>query len=137
MKNKNMNSFHILKLLFLKLTKKQKRYTYFAVLIMIISGLFEIFYIASFLPFISLITNSESSFNNQILNNLALNIGFEKDELLLFFTSLFVFTVFLSSAMSIFNIYFTGRVCAKIGTEISTECYKRTIYQDYSFSYEE
>lgn len=128
-----MNIFHILNLLFLKLTKRQKRYTYFAVLVMIISGLFEIFYIASFLPFISLITNSESSFNNHIFKNFALIIGFGKDELLIFYTSLFVLTVLISSAISIFNIYLTGRVCAKIGTEISTECYKRTIYQDYSF----
>tara|TARA_B100000989_G_scaffold297061_1_gene281768 strand:- start:553 stop:2295 length:1743 start_codon:yes stop_codon:yes gene_type:complete len=128
-----MSTFETINLLFSKLTNKQKSYTYLAFSVMLISGLSEMFYIGAFLPFISSATDSENVWANNLIKNFALNFGIQEENLLLVTTIVFILAVIISSLVSIFNIYLTGRVCAKIGTELSTECFRRTIYQEYSF----
>ena len=101
---------------------------------MILSGIAEIISLAALIPFLTFLTNPDIAKQNVnflfILKFLDIS---ESRNLALFATLGFVFAVIFSCAIRTLNIYLNGKFSAKVGSELSSQAFKKTLYQPYQF----
>ena len=115
------------------LNSKRKNQLKLTFVLMVISSLSEIISLSSVFPFLAVLTNPENFWQKSNLFKYAPLIGINSSsDLLLPLTILFVFAAIISGFIRILNIWLNGRLAASIGSELSSEAYKRTLYQPYS-----
>jgi len=69
-----------------------------------------------------------------LVQSLATTVGIgTADGMLLPVTVLFALAVVLSAAVRLCNLWLNGRLAAAIGSDLSCEAYRRTLYQPYAF----
>ena len=130
---KEISIFSVLYELWLKLKRRRQRQLIFLSIFMLISSIAEVISLASVVPFLSVLVNPESLWNNSLLKITFSFIGIkDQNQLLLPITTLFVIASITSAAIRLLNIWFNGRVAAAIGSDLSIEAYKRTLNQPYS-----
>ena len=104
------------------------------ILLMLLSGFFEIISIGSLLPFLSALTNSEKLLENNIGYKFYTIIGISNNnQLVLILTIFFGLAVIASNSTRLLNIWATGRLTALVGSDLSCKAYKNTLYQQYSY----
>jgi len=124
--------FSILKSFYIKLKEKRKKQVFFLLIIVIASALAETLSLASAFPFLQAIINSDNLWTNSFVSSGLLSFGFdENDNLILPISILFGATAFLASSLKIYNLWFSGRLAAFIGSDLSNECFKQNIFQSY------
>ncbi len=130
---RNNRTFKLLFKVWRNISPKLRKETYFALFIMIISAFSESISLAAFLPFLTLISDpsriNQIQFSKFFLNLLNIN---RPTEGIIFFAFLFSISLIISAILRIFNIWFTSRLAGRIGSSISSNAFKRTLYQDYS-----
>lgn len=99
---------------------------------MLLTSFFELFSIASLLPFISVLINPERVIDYKISRIIFsfLNINSEQ-EIVLFSAALFISAAVISSSIRIFNTWCNYRVVALFGNDISCKAYEKTLKQPY------
>ena len=101
-------------------------------MMMLLSGFFEVFSLASIIPFISILIAPEKiniiPFFSFILSFFQLN---SNQEILNFFTFLFILAILTSGSIKLINLWLSNRLVASIGCDISCDAYYRTLYQPY------
>jgi len=114
------------------LGKKRKWQLIILLITMLASGISEIFSLAAVMPLLAAITNSDEQFQNVFLQNFANFLGFD-DPTQIIFLSTFIFCIaaFVSAVVRIFNLWLSSRTAAAIGSDLSCEIYKRSLYQPY------
>ena len=99
---------------------------------MILTGLSEMLLIGSILPFLTLLTNPDNSFDSSyfmILNSIfKINSIQEK---LLITSIILIFVASIAFVTRVINAWFSCKLSAGIGYDLSCEIFKRTIYQPY------
>lgn len=114
--------------------KKRKYQLLIIFLLMLVSGIAEVFVLSSVVPFIKLISNpslmESSLLNINILNN---NGIIKTSNVNSIITGLFIFSVLFASLVRILNLWVGGRFAASLGTDLSVMCYRRIINQPYEF----
>ena len=130
--NNQPKVYNLLISIFRKLEKRRKFQVFLFFIIISFSAILETFNLATALPFLNIITNPENSINNNILEKLLnlLNIDSSKNAILTV-SVVFGITAFIAASTRIFSIWFGTRLSAVIGTDLSTECFKREIYKTY------
>ena len=133
MKNHNQKSIiKIFSFLFNFLDKKRKNQLILLIITMILSGMSEIFSVVSVLPFLLVLTSpkeaSESSF--VIFFTDIFGLG-KSDNLLLPITIIFLTGIIFSSCIRLYNLWLSIYISADIGSDLSCEAYKRTLFQPY------
>lgn len=135
--SKNMSELSVFKTivdLFKKLPLKRKKQSFFVILVMLFSSIFEIFFLGSFLPFLQFITDPNTFWNLEWVRNIAIELGINsKEQLLLPITSIFILAVVLNAIFSVINLGLSGFTSAAIGTDLSIKCFKKTLYQPYPY----
>ena len=103
-------------------------------LVMLASGAAEVFSLAAVLPFLAVLTNPEQLWRQvPLVQQLASAVGVrEASGLLLPATVLFGAGAVLAAVVRLVNLWLNGRVAAAIGSDLSCEAYRRTLYQPYS-----
>jgi len=103
-------------------------------LAMLASGAAEVFSLAAVLPFLAVLTNPAYLWRQvPLVQQLASAVGVhEPSGLLLPATMLFAAGAVLAAAVRLVNLWLNGRVAAAIGSDLSCEAYRRTLYQPYS-----
>ena len=97
------------------------------------SALAELVSLGAVLPFLAILTDPGSLWNQQWIKRLALVVGWNSpDELLLPAACVFCFAALSAAAIRLINFWLTGQLAAAIGSDLSSEAYRRTLYQPYA-----
>ena len=129
---KEKSTIILLKILWLKLRRKRRRQLVFLTILMFISTLAEVVSLASVVPFLSVLVDPQSLWDNDFIKNLLLFSGVkDQNEMLFPITILFVTASIFSAVIRLLNIWINGRVAAAIGSDLSIEAYEKTLYQPY------
>jgi len=116
-----------------QLKKERKNELFVFLLVTAASALGEIVSLASILPFLGALTNPESLFKIQILDTIFSIFGIvESRQILQPITYLFCISVIITAMFRLLNIWLKVKISASIGTDLSCEAYRRTLYQPYS-----
>ena len=84
------------------------------------------------LPFLAVLTDPERLWQQPLVQALAGRVGFtQESELLLPATLAFAVAAVLAAAVRLANLWLNGRLAAAVGSDLSCEAYRRTLYQPY------
>ena len=99
---------------------------------MITSSLAELFSLASVIPFLGVITDSDSIWKIDYIKNFSISVGISKSsDLIIPFTIIFVISSFLAAIIRLSNIWLNYKLAALIGTDLSLQAYNLTLNQPY------
>ena len=128
------SSLNLIKRLWFQLKPRRKKQLIGLILLMILSGLSEIISIASFIPFITSLSNSRILFENKYINIISnyFNI-YSQQSIILITTLIFVLFVIISTIIRIINVWLNYRMTALIGSDISLKAYRNIIYQPHNY----
>jgi len=114
------------------LRKKRKIQLCILLSTMIASGLAEIFSLAALMPVLAALTNSNDINQYRFIKKVSLIFGFNStNQIILFTTIVFCVAALTSAIVRITNLWLSSRTAAAIGSDLSCEIYKRSLYQPY------
>lgn len=101
--------------------------------VMLASSAAEVLSLAAVLPFLAVLANSDGLWNQPLVQQWAPRMGIENAEaLLLPITITFALAALAAGAIRLLNLWLNGRLAAAIGSDLSCEAYRRTLYQPYA-----
>ncbi|WP_241518381.1 ABC transporter ATP-binding protein [Cyanobium usitatum] len=84
------------------------------------------------MPFLAVLSDPELVWSQPRLHNLAIRVGFTKaSELVLPVMLVFAAAAVLAALIRLANLWLNGRMAAAVGSDLSCEAYRRTLYQPY------
>ena len=99
---------------------------------MLASGGAELVSLGAVLPFLAVLSDPQQLWQYPLVRVLAGQLGFtEASELLVPTTLAFVAAAVLAALIRLTNLWLNGRLAAKVGSDLSCEAYRRTLYQPY------
>ena len=114
------------------LSKKRKLQLFFLLISSFMTAAAEIFSLASFYPFLSVLSDIKIAQEIPILKYYFSYYGITKETSLLFhITLIFCIAIVLSAFLRLLNLWIGLRVSALIGNDISKLAYRKTLYQNY------
>lgn len=126
--------YKLIKQLFSLLTTQQRKKFIWMQLLVILAAFGEIIGIASIIPFMTLVGDTNILNEPNYLSNLYANSGFNTELEFVFMVGVFVLIVLvLSSCISIFTIWRLSMFAAQIGTEIGDRLYNFYLKQNWLF----
>jgi ATP-binding cassette, subfamily B, bacterial PglK len=101
-------------------------------LVMLASGGAELVSLGAVLPFLAVLSDPERLWQDPLLQFLALRVGITgASQLLLPSTVVFALAVVLAALIRMINMRLNSQLAAAVGTDLSCEAYRRTLYQPY------
>ena len=120
--------FHLWK--YLRPRRRRQLFFWFAV--MLLSGLSELISLGAVVPFLSALSAPEQLLNNQIIRSVTNKLAItDAPQILILVTSIFVLATFLAAVIRLTNLWLDCKFAAAIGSDLSSEAYKRVLYQPY------
>ncbi|MCP9808499.1 ABC transporter ATP-binding protein [Cyanobium sp. HWJ4-Hawea] len=112
---------------------RRRRWQLAALLVvMLASGGAELVSLGAVLPFLAVLSAPEQLWQQPLIQELALRVGFTTPgQLLLPATAAFAAAAVLAAVVRLANLWLNGRMAAAIGSDLSGEAYRRTLYQPY------
>jgi ABC-type multidrug transport system fused ATPase/permease subunit len=102
-------------------------------LVMLASGLAELVSLGAVLPFLAVLSDPERLWQQPLIQALATRAGFTAaSDLLLPATLAFAAAAVLAALIRLANMWLNGRLAAAVGSDLSCEAYRRTLYQPYA-----
>ncbi len=100
--------------------------------VMLASGSAELVSLGAVLPFLAVLSDPERLWDQAWIQALAGWFGWTTaSQLLLPATSTFAAAAVLAALVRLANLWLNGRLAAAIGSDLSCEAYRRTLYQPY------
>lgn len=100
--------------------------------LMLLSGIVEAASLGAVLPFLSILSSPETVWGIPVVQSIAKSIGIQDyNQLLLPATVLFAGSAVAAAAIRMLNLFLNCSLVANVGSELSCEAYKRTLYQPY------
>ena len=119
------------------LSNRRKKQILFSLLLILICGFTEFVSLGAVMPFISVLVDPNSLWENSFIKNNAISLGYSSPEqLILPITILFVFSAIFSTVLRLLNLWMNTRLNAIIGSDLSREVYRRIICQPYEMHIE-
>ena len=101
-------------------------------LVMLISALAELISLGAVLPFLAVLSAPKQLWNYPLVQQMADQLGYtDEAQLLVPATSVFMAAVALAAFVRLLNVWLNGKIAAAIGSDLSCEAYRRTLYQPY------
>ena len=95
----------------------------------LMNSISEIFLLGSVIPLISIISNPNKFIDNPFIKKyFNFTNSLDYSETLNQFLFIFVCVVLIATAMKIINIWLIEKVSARIGSDLSSQLYRRTLY---------
>lgn len=130
---KDSNLIASIKNLWSTLSKKRKVQLVFITLATFITAILDLVSIGSIMPFISVIMDSDQTFNNPNFNSVFIYFGFlSGDEIILPLTIFFILINVVTATIKILIFWFQTKVSVLVGNDLSKLAYSKTIYQPFS-----
>ena len=119
--------------LWIHLSRRRRAQLGAAVLLMLLSSLAEVVSLAAVIPFLAVLTNPEALWKRPLVQTCGSFLGISDAQgLLLPITLCFAASAIAAGAVRLLTLWFNGRLAAAIGSDLSCEAYRRTLYQPYS-----
>ena len=114
------------------LTKRRRIQLGVLLVVMLASSAAEVFSLAAVLPFLAVLANPEQIWQMPVVQQIAPVLQITAaDQLLRPVTLLFGIAAIAAATVRLLNVWLNGRVAAAVGSDLSCEAYKRTLYQPY------
>jgi ATP-binding cassette subfamily B protein len=124
---------HLVRQLWAQLARRRRLQLGVLFLVMLASSLAEVLSLAAVLPFLAVLANPEGLWNQPLVQQWAPRLGIASAEaLLLPITIAFAVAALAAGAIRLLNLWLNGRLAAAIGSDLSCEAYRRTLYQPYA-----
>ena len=128
----NQSTTFLLRSIWLHLSRRRQIQLCCLLVVMLLSGVAELVSLGAVLPFLALLGDSERLSNYPFIQQLQIRFGIsEPKELLLATTLLFAMAVMLAGLIRLWNLWLNGRLAAAVGSDLSCEAYRRTLFQPY------
>lgn len=125
-------NFIIIKNLWEEFEVKRKRQLFVLLLLMFLSGISEIFSLATLVPFLIILTNPEKLIEIKYSKFLIDFFGIDSaQKLLIPITIIFLFAALLAAAIKLLNIWANGQIASSIGHDLSKNAYFKILGQPY------
>ena len=127
------NNFRLLKEIWTHFSNRRKRHFLLLLFLMIFSSLTEIVSLALVFPFLAMLTDPKSLFENEYIQPFfsTFNINSELD-LLMPLTITFCLAILLAGATRLFQSWANWRVVFAAGSDLNVAVFRKTLYQPYS-----
>ena len=100
--------------------------------VMLAGGGAEMVSLGAVLPFLAVFSDPELLWQQPFTQAMAGLLGFtQASQLLLPATLMFAVAAVLAALIRLTNLWFIGRLTAAVGSDLSCEAYRRTLYQPY------
>ncbi len=114
------------------LSRRRRRQLGCLLLVMLASGAAELVSLGAVLPFLGVLSDPERLWQQPLIQALAARVGFSAaSDLLLPATLAFAAAAVLAALIRLANLWLNGRLAAAVGSDLSCEAYRRTLYQPY------
>lgn len=115
-----------------KLTKKRKLQLCVLLILIIASSFSELISLGAIIPFLTLLSNPDRILENIYVEKVAniLKVTSTND-LAIITICILIVAIIVSGSIRLFNLLISTKLAAKIGSDLSCEAYRRTIYQPY------
>ena len=101
--------------------------------VMLASGAAELVSLGAVLPFLAVLSNPEELWQQPLIQGLLQKFGFiNSRQLLLPATAVFALAAVIAGAIRLINLWLNVHIAAAVGSDLSCEAYRRTLYQSYS-----
>ena len=101
-------------------------------MVMLASGGAELVSLGAVVPFLGVLSNPERLWQQPLIQPLAAQFGFTRaSDLLLPATLTFAVATVLAALIRLINLRLNVRLAAAVGSDLSCEAYRRTLYQPY------
>ena len=118
--------------LWLSLNEKRKFQFFVYLIFLLISSFAEVLSIASVIPFLSVLSDPEKIFNLPFVNSIASKFYITSPEnIRIPMTLIFGIIVIICGIIRLFNLWFSYRIAASVGSDLSSEIFKKIIYRPY------
>ena len=115
------------------LTSHRQKQFMALLILMSISSLLEVVSVGAVLPFLGVLTAPEQVYQHALMQPIIQILGLsEPAQLILPLTIFFIITVLLAGAVRITLLYAMTRISFAIGSDLSINIYRRTLYQEYA-----
>jgi ABC-type multidrug transport system fused ATPase/permease subunit len=115
------------------LSRRRRKQLGLLLLMMLTSGGAELVSLGAVLPFLAVLSDPERLWQLPLIQELAALVGLSQaGELLLPATAAFATTAVLAALIRLANLWLSGRLTAAIGSDLSYQVYRHTLYQPYS-----
>lgn len=130
---KNNDLLLSIKSLWLNFSRKRKTQLILITLATFITAILDLISIGSIMPFVSVIMDSEQTFNNSNFNQLFLSLGYSSGVEIIFpLTIFFIGINVLTAIIKIVIFWFQNKISVLCGNDLSRIAYSKTIYQPFS-----
>ena len=114
------------------LTHRRRMQLRSLLLVMLLSGLAELVSLGAVLPFLALLSDPRRLWQQPFVQSLAMRVGFTSEsQLVLPVSLLFAFAAVMAAFIRLSNLWLNVRLAAAVGSDLSCEAYRRTLYQPY------
>lgn len=132
MKNQSPNYIRALLLFWKTISGAQRSGIAFAIMLMVFSSFFEVMSIGAVIPFLMALINPDEIQSLQIVHYIQSVTGPDRSlDLQTWLPMLFAAAAMIAMILRLILLSFSSKYIYRSGSDISTELFKRTIYQDY------
>jgi len=125
-------SFRLLGKLWGHLTPRRRLQLALLLMVMLASGLAELVSLGAVLPFLAVLSNPEKLWEQSWIQRLVLRMGYTQSHQLVLPSAIaFALAAVLAAVIRLLNLWLSGRLAAAVGSDLSCESYRRTLYQPY------
>lgn len=101
-------------------------------LVMLASGVAELLSLGAVLPFLAVLSDPQRLWQQPLIQGLARSWGYtQANQLLLPATLMFATAAVLAAVIRLLNLKLNSHLAAAVGSDLSCEAYRRTLYQPY------
>ena len=127
-----LRTFGLLRAIWGHLSSRRSLQLALLLLVMLASGLAELVSLGAVLPFLAVLSNPQQLWQQPLIQVLALRVGYSQaQQLVLPATATFALAAVLAALIRLLNLWLNGRLAAAVGSDLSCEAYRRTLYQPY------
>jgi len=116
------------------LSQRRRLQLWLLLLVMLASGAAELLSLGAVLPFLAVLTDVQGLWQQPLVRSLAAQVGIasaNQAPLILAVTMVFASAAVLAAAVRLLNLRLNSRLAAAVGSDLSCEAYRRTLYQPY------
>ena len=102
-------------------------------IVILASGVAELLSLGAVVPFMAVLSDPQRLWQQPLVQEFSINFGLTaSNQLLLPATIFFALTAITAGVIRLLNQWLNGRLVAAIGSDLSCEAYRRTLFQPYS-----
>jgi len=126
------STFSLLRRIWGYISRRRRLQLAVLLMVMLASGLAELVSLGAVLPFLAVLSNPAQLWQQPLIQDLALRIGYSQpQQLVLPAAAAFALAAVLAALIRLLNLWLNGRLVAAMGSDLSCEAYRRTLYQPY------